>query len=199
MKDSAQSALANPAVRLGVGLVGFALAGAAVRGDHVGALERAVFRSVNQLPDAWRGPVWVVMQGGNIGAAPTTALIAAVCGRPALARRLLVGGSATWALAKLVKPYFRRPRPARLLDDARSRGRPQAGLGFASGHAAVAAELCAAALPELGPRGRRLAVAAATTVALSRLYVGAHLPLDVVGGAALGVVVEASLELWDPR
>ena len=32
-------------------------------------------------------------------------------------------------------------------------------------------------------------------VALSRVYVGAHLPLDVVGGAALGVAVAAGVHL----
>ena len=32
-------------------------------------------------------------------------------------------------------------------------------------------------------------------VGLTRVYVGAHLPLDVVGGAALGLAVEATAEL----
>ena len=32
-------------------------------------------------------------------------------------------------------------------------------------------------------------------VALARVYVGAHLPLDVVGGAALGVAVAAGVHL----
>jgi membrane-associated phospholipid phosphatase len=30
---------------------------------------------------------------------------------------------------------------------------------------------------------------------LTRVYVGAHLPLDVAGGVALGLVVEATAEL----
>ena len=40
--------------------------------------------------------------------------------------------------------------------------------------------------PYLGRRARWVAVAVAVGVCLSRMYVGAHLPLDVVGGAALG-------------
>jgi membrane-associated phospholipid phosphatase len=32
-------------------------------------------------------------------------------------------------------------------------------------------------------------------VGLTRIYAGAHLPLDVAGGAALGFVVEAALAL----
>jgi undecaprenyl-diphosphatase len=40
--------------------------------------------------------------------------------------------------------------------------------------------------------------AVAATVAFARLYVGAHMPLDVVGGAATGLVVDAVLELVAP-
>jgi glycosyltransferase 2 family protein len=40
--------------------------------------------------------------------------------------------------------------------------------------------------PYLGRRARWIAVAVAAVVCVSRLYVGVHLPLDVVGGAALG-------------
>jgi membrane-associated phospholipid phosphatase len=32
-------------------------------------------------------------------------------------------------------------------------------------------------------------------VGLTRVYVGAHLPLDIAGGAALGLVVEALVSL----
>jgi undecaprenyl-diphosphatase len=44
-------------------------------------------------------------------------------------------------------------------------------------------------------RWRPVAWALAGVVALARVYVGAHLPLDVVGGAALGVVV-GTLTRW---
>ena len=57
----------------------------------------------------------------------------------------------------------------------------------------------------LGPRSRRrkvgrgfwrwIVVGAAGFVCLARMYVGAHLPLDVVGGAALGVAVGAIARL----
>ena len=47
-------------------------------------------------------------------------------------------------------------------------------------------------------RGRVLVLAALPAVALMRVYVGAHLPLDIVGGAALGLAVEAGLEMLAP-
>jgi membrane-associated phospholipid phosphatase len=36
---------------------------------------------------------------------------------------------------------------------------------------------------------------AVPAVALSRIYVGAHLPLDIAGGAALGLVIDAAITL----
>ncbi|MCZ2857498.1 phosphatase PAP2 family protein [Blastococcus sp. VKM Ac-2987] len=60
------------------------------------------------------------------------------------------------------------------------------GNGFVSGHSAVAAALATAAAPYLSRRLRRVAWALAVTVGLARIYVGAHLPLDVVGGLLVG-------------
>ena len=62
---------------------------------------------------------------------------------------------------------------------------PQSGDGFISGHAAISAALAAGVVPVL-PGATPVLAALAGTVGFSRLYVGAHLPLDVVGGAALG-------------
>jgi PAP2 superfamily/Lipopolysaccharide kinase (Kdo/WaaP) family len=66
------------------------------------------------------------------------------------------------------------------------RGHHDNGLGFVSGHAAVAVAIATLVAPYLGRRARWVAVAVAVGVCVSRMYVGAHLPLDVVGGAALG-------------
>ena len=82
-----------------------------------------------------------------------------------------------------------------LLPNTRSRGRDAAGLGYLSGHAGVAVALCAAALPRLGPVGRALTLSSVPAVGLTRVYVGAHLPLDIAGGAALGLAVDGALDL----
>ena len=66
---------------------------------------------------------------------------------------------------------------------------PADGLGFVSGHAAVAAALAAAAWPWLGRTGRIVAVGLVVVVCVARIHVGAHLPLDVIGGVGLGVAI----------
>ena len=190
-----REALADPRVRLGVGFATLLATAGAVHRDRVGACEVGVFRAVNGLPDALYPPAWAVMQMGAFGAVPASAAAAWRAGDGELAARLLLGGTGAWAVAKLVKQVVRRPRPVALLPGIRGRGREAAGLGYLSGHAAVAVALGAAALPRLGPTGRAVTLTAMPLVGLTRLYVGAHLPLDIAGGAALGLAADAAAGL----
>jgi glycosyltransferase 2 family protein len=187
--------LADPKVRLGIGTAALLVTALAARRDRVSPAEARVFRAVNGLPDALHAPAWAIMQLGTLGAAPAAAGAAWLADDRELAGRLLASGACTWALSKLVKQVVRRPRPAALLTGTRRRGRDAAGLGYLSGHAGVAVALGAAALPHLGPSGRALTVTAIPVVGLTRVYVGAHLPLDIGGGVALGLAVEALVSL----
>src|SRR5690349_11522201 len=180
--------LTDPRVRLAAGTVALLVTAAAARRGRVGPGEAAAFRAVNDLPGWLYPPAWVVMQAGAAGAA-------LLAGDRELAARLLAGGTSAWALSKAVKHLVRRPRPAGLLPGTRRRGREPTGLGYLSGHAGVAVALGAAAFPRLGPGGRALTLAVVPVVGLTRIYVGAHLPLDVAGGAAMGVVIDAVLSL----
>jgi undecaprenyl-diphosphatase len=186
--------LTGSRVSLGAGTVAVLVTALSARRDQVGHREDRAFRAVNGLPDSLYGPVWVVMQAGALGAVPAAATAALLADDRELAVRLLAGGTASWALAKLVKRVVRRPRPAALISGTRTRGPEASGLGYLSGHAAVAVVMGAAALPRLSPSGRA-AVAAVPVVGLSRIYVGAHLPLDVAGGAGLGLAIEAAVAL----
>jgi glycosyltransferase 2 family protein len=182
-------------VRLGLGTATVLVTALPARRDRVGHREAQAFRAMNGLPDWLYGPVWVIMQLGALGAVPAAAVAALLAHDRELGGRLLAGGTASWALAKLVKQTVRRPRPAALVSGARTRGRDASGLGYLSGHAGVAVAMGAAALPRLSPSGRVVVAAAVPAVGLSRIYVGAHLPLDVAGGAGLGLAVEAAVAL----
>jgi undecaprenyl-diphosphatase len=63
---------------------------------------------------------------------------------------------------------------------------------FPSGHATVSFA-CAAVLAAALPRLRVPLFALAALIAFSRVYVGVHYPSDVVGGAALGILIAIAL------
>ncbi|HET9077001.1 MAG TPA: phosphatase PAP2 family protein [Acidimicrobiales bacterium] len=192
----AASSARSAAVRLAAASSVVALTAVSARRDHVGPAEERVFRMVNELPDSLSRPVWLVMQLGTVGAAPVAAAATWARGDRRLAGRLLVVGTSTWALSKVFKRWIARGRPAALLAATHVRGSRPAGLGYLSGHAGVVAALGAAILPRLQRRGRALVGLVVPAVGLARVYVGAHLPLDVVGGAALGLGVEAASRIW---
>ncbi len=194
-KRSALDLLADPRARLALGTAVTLVTALLARRNRVGHCEAQAFRAVNGLPDPLYVPAWVIMQLGTLGAAPAAAGAALLAQDRELAGRLLAGGTGTWALSKLVKRMVRRPRPATLVTGTRSRGRDASGPGYLSGHAGVAVALGTAAFPHLSPAGRAAAVAVVPIVGLSRIYVGAHLPLDVAGGAALGLAVDAAVAL----
>jgi membrane-associated phospholipid phosphatase len=187
--------LADPRVRLGLGMAVVVVTALRARQERLGRGETQIFRAINGLPDSLYRPVWVIMQLGALGAVPAAAGAALLAHDRELGGRLLAAGTGTWALSKLVKQMVRRPRPAALVSGARTRGRDASGLGFVSGHAGVAVALAAAAFPRLSLPGRAVVAAGVPIVGLSRIYVGAHLPLDVAGGAGLGLAVEATVAL----
>jgi membrane-associated phospholipid phosphatase len=180
---------------LAAGAVLLVLAALPVDRARVGAAETAVFRVAN---DATVLPFWVVwplMQLGNLLVVPAAAVLAAVLHRWRLAAAVLLAGVGTYLSAKVVKDLVVRGRPDGLLADVVVRGAEAHGRGFVSGHAAVAVALVAVAWPWLGTRGRLVCAALALTVCLARVHVGAHLPLDVVGGAGLGLAIAGGVRL----
>jgi undecaprenyl-diphosphatase len=164
-------------------------------GGRVSRLETDLFRLVNDLPPALSPPLQVVMQAGSLGAVVAAGAVTFVARRRRLARDLAVAGTAAWLAAKVAKTIVARGRPALVLGHVTLRGVPATGLGFPSGHAAVVAALATAAGPHLSRRGRHLTWVVVALVSIARVNVGAHLPLDTVGGVGLGWAIGAAVHL----
>ncbi len=158
--------------------------------------EIELFRVVNDLPDQLRDGLWLFMQLGWVGSVAVVSVLTGVLTRkwiPAVS--VASAGLITWLLAKEVKDAVERARPPAYLDDVHLREGNGLGLGYPSGHAALAAAMVTVLWPYCGRTLRVVAVVLACLVALARVYFGVHLPLDVIGGAALGIAVGAAVRL----
>jgi len=193
---AAEGSLIRVELALLIGGIALALcSGLPVSGARVPGWEEAIFRAINDLPDFLYRPVWVVMQFGSFWAIAAVAVVAIVFRRFRLAIGLGIAGVSVYLLALFLKQIVDRGRPAELLADVHLRGAPATGNGYPSGHAAVAFALATIAWLWFGPRVRWAFLAAAIVVCFGRVYVGAHFPLDVVGGAAIGVASGALVGL----
>lgn len=161
--------------------------------------EVEVFRAVNGLPQSLYPVIWPFMQYGTFITIPALALISLLLRRVRLAIAMLIAGVGVYLLAKIVKVVVERGRPAALISGVEERETfAEGSLGFPSGHGAVAAALTFIVWRHLGPRWGVGALVLAFIVTFGRMYVGAHLPLDLVGGAGLGAVTAGVANLVAP-
>lgn len=154
--------------------------------------EERVFRLVNDRTDRVAAPVWLVMQAGSLSAVFAAALAAHQWRTRRGTAPVLIGGIAVWAGVKLAKRPVGRGRPWKHLHHVHVRGAQPSGLGYPSGHAAIATTL-GFLLTWPGP-ARWAALSIATGAGTARIYVGAHLPLDVVGGIAIGTLAASAID-----
>lgn len=155
--------------------------------------EVGLTRALNALPTLVIDALELVMQ---LGTRPAILLIAAVAVAVApgpwwrVALTVVVAGALSWVLSDVAKDVVERPRPAAYSSEIEVYDHAS-GFGWPSTHTAIAsgALVAAALVARRRPTG---ALALAGGVGVARMAVGVHLPLDVVGGLALGVAVAAT-------
>jgi len=134
--------------------------------------------------------MWALTQIGN-GA---VGIFLGICfyfgGYRRFAIELLLGILTLWLAVELIKALVERSRPFHTLENTRVIGWRERGKSFPSGHTAQAFFMMTL-LTQTFKAGAPASAAAfliAAVVGFTRIYVGAHYPRDVIGGAILGSV-----------
>lgn len=180
--------------RIATGATVFALTWREAKAVDLPAWEEPTFRAINQLPETGR-LLWPVMQFGSFAAIPVvTVALDRLTGDRRFAATVGAAGLAAYLGAKVVKRRVGRGRPGDVYETI-NRRENASGYGYPSGHAAEAAAMATVIASRLPRSWQWLPVALVTSVSTGRLFFGAHLPHDVIGGAAMGTLIGGSLNL----
>jgi len=110
-----------------------------------------------------------------------------------LLRTLVIGLTLSELTAQGMKRMARQPRPLSMIPGLDMHDYPTDPLGnaYPSAHTAMVVAAVSALWPWMRWPQRILALVFAILVACNRLYIGAHWPIGVVGGAAIGLLAGA--------
>src|SRR5512143_279252 len=165
-------------------------------------LDAWVFTSLNTrgYPIWLDRAMWLTTQLGNMLAAFVAAFVLFLLHDLDQAVEIVLGTLTLWLLVELIKALSDRDRPFLTLDQARIIGWREKGDSFPSGHTAQVFFLMTLFIHhfELGIGAALGLYAVAALVGLTRIYVGAHYPRDVIAGMVLGSVWGILANLVDP-
>jgi len=156
--------------------------------------EYTLFHSVNNWPSKWEKVMVVITMLGTTWMALASVVVAFVAKFYRLAWRLALSICGGYAVALIAKHVVGRERPFQLFTDVHQRV-AETGMGFPSGHATVSTIIALTLLPYLPRKWWWILPVIVLLVCLSRLYLGVHLPLDIIGGVAVGTGTVAFIRI----
>jgi membrane-associated phospholipid phosphatase len=186
------------AVALGLGITVFVPCAVVASSGRVGHIERTVFDAINGLPSYLSVPMRAVQYLGVLAIGPVVAVLALASRRYRLAVAALLVTALKLAAERVVWNVIEihRERPGTTVPGAIVRSStPTSGVSFVSGHVMLVTALALVITPYLRGRWRSVPWVIVVAVAFARVYLGAHNPLDVLGGAAVGLAIGGVVNL----
>ncbi len=169
-----------------VALATFIVAALLTRPEEATALEEAIF-SFFYIETGFLIPIFFVLtQLGSVYFFATLSLLYLFLRNYIIVLRLLMAGALAYLLSGVGKDLFGRGRPDELFDNIVFHDVMVRGPGFPSGHTAMAVAI-GIVLYNHTPKKWHIPIIIMTILAgISRMVLGVHTPLDIVGGAAIG-------------
>ena len=170
--------------------------GAMVAHTHkMAGWEVTLFRRINDWPNSWHVFFKVCSIAHNSLVIGALAVVLTFLLRQwRLTYRMSVAIITGYVIAALLKHEIARPRPFLLLHNVHLRW-TDSGTGFPSGHAMVITIVMLSILPYLSKWWRWTVPVVIALVMISRVYLGLHAPLDVIGGFAVGLLVVSFMRI----
>ncbi len=160
----------------------------ALQNRAIAGWEKDLTLSFNHLPEWLSLLMLLLTQFGSVWLIFGLIIAIIYRHRYALALRILGASGAAYILVELVKQFIQRPRPFEILSNVANRELSVSGFGFPSGHTAMVLATAITLWPFVSKQYRWLLWLMPILVASSRLYLGVHAPLDIAGGAAIGIM-----------
>lgn len=156
-------------------------------------LDVLLFKSLNGR--SYRAPwvdwvMWAITQFGSTAFITFLVIAFYVLGYRRFAVGLTLGTLTLLLLVTVIKAFADRARPFNLMLETRVVGWKEAGLSFPSGHTTQTFFIATLMTSYFVlPWGAALVLyGIATTVGVTRVYLGVHYPRDVMAGTALGII-----------
>jgi undecaprenyl-diphosphatase len=169
------------------GIIVFGLGAYFASSGHPTGWESSWFTAINGWSEGWYRFFTIATFFGSTWMALVSVVTVFAFRMYRLAWRLAFTIIGAYGVAYLAKHIIGRERPAELLANVHARA-VETGMGFPSGHATLSTVIACTVWPYLPAKLRYVVVPLFIgVVCLSRLYLGVHFPLDIVGGIAIGI------------